>query len=161
MAPMPAPMPIVTAMRASSWLRPKALERNDANPALICAVGPSRPPDPPEPIVIADATIFTNDVLGRMPLGSLCTAAIAASVPWPAASGANRSTSRADTRAPDATTRGIAQARAIPVVGASGALVSALLVDRFAPEAAGHGTDAAIAAVHNDPKGIRPKTSLV
>ncbi|HEY5540394.1 MAG TPA: chloride channel protein [Coriobacteriia bacterium] len=54
-----------------------------------------------------------------------------------------------------------ARAWAIPLVVASGALVSALLVDRFAPEAAGHGTDAAIAAVHNDPKGIRPKTSLV
>src|SRR5665647_2721754 len=54
-----------------------------------------------------------------------------------------------------------ARAWAIPLVVASGALVSALLVDRFAPEAAGHGTDAAIKAVHNDPKGIRPKTSLV
>src|SRR5665647_3586976 len=139
MAPMPAPMPIVTAMRASSWLRPKALERNDANPALICAVGPSRPPDPPEPIVIADATIFTNDVLGRMPLGSLCTAAIAASVPWPAASGANRSTSRAEARGPYPTTCGGARPGALPPAVASGALVWALLVDRFAPEAAGHG----------------------
>lgn len=50
---------------------------------------------------------------------------------------------------------------AIPLVVGAGGLLSGLLVWRFAPEAAGHGTDAAIAAVHNDPKGIRPKTALV
>ncbi len=87
---MPAPIPIVTAMRASSWLRPKARAKKEANPALICAVGPSRPPEPPEPIVIAEATIFTSEVLGWMLLGSWWTAAMAASVPCPAASGAKR-----------------------------------------------------------------------
>ena len=50
---------------------------------------------------------------------------------------------------------------AIPLVVAAGGLVSGLIVYRFAPEASGHGTDAAIAAVHQNPKGIRPKTSLV
>jgi len=50
---------------------------------------------------------------------------------------------------------------AIPLVVGLGGLISGLLVYRFAPEAFGHGTDAAIAAVHNDPKGIRPKTALV
>lgn len=50
---------------------------------------------------------------------------------------------------------------AIPLVVGLGGLISGLLVHRFAPEASGHGTDAAIAAVHNDPKGIRPKTALV
>ena len=50
---------------------------------------------------------------------------------------------------------------AIPLVVGLGGLISGLLVYRFAPEASGHGTDAAIAAVHNDPKGIRPKTALV
>lgn len=53
------------------------------------------------------------------------------------------------------------RAWAIPLIVGLGGLASGLLVNRFAPEAAGHGTDAAIAAVHNDPKGIRPKTSLV
>ena len=53
------------------------------------------------------------------------------------------------------------RAWAIPLVVGFGGLVSGLLVWRFAPEAAGHGTDAAIAAVHNDPKGVRLKTALV
>jgi CIC family chloride channel protein len=44
---------------------------------------------------------------------------------------------------------------AIPLVVAGGALVSAVLVARFAPEAEGHGTDAAIEAVHSNPRGIR------
>ena len=53
------------------------------------------------------------------------------------------------------------RAWAIPLIVGLGGLASAPLVDWIAPEAAGHGTDAAIAAVHHDPKGIRPKTSLV
>lgn len=50
---------------------------------------------------------------------------------------------------------------AIPLIVGLGGLVSGILVYRFAPEASGHGTDAAIAAVHNGPKGIRLKTSVV
>lgn len=44
---------------------------------------------------------------------------------------------------------------AIPLVTTAGALVSALLVAKLAPEATGHGTDAAIEAVHTDPRAIR------
>lgn len=44
---------------------------------------------------------------------------------------------------------------AIPLVVALGGLISGVLVFRFAPEAEGHGTDAAIAAVHHNPRGIR------
>ena len=54
-----------------------------------------------------------------------------------------------------------ARAWAIPLIVGFGGLVSGLIVYRFAPEAAGHGTDAAIAAVHRDPKGIGPKTPVV
>ena len=54
-----------------------------------------------------------------------------------------------------------ARAWAIPLIVGLGGLVSGLIVYRFAPEAAGHGTDAAIAAVHRDPKGISPKTPIV
>lgn len=50
---------------------------------------------------------------------------------------------------------------AIPLVVGLGGLASGLLVFGFAPEAEGHGTDAAIAAVHGNPKGIRPRTALV
>ena len=50
---------------------------------------------------------------------------------------------------------------AIPVVAALGALLGALLVFGVAPDAEGHGTDAAIAAVHHNPRGIRLRTVFV
>jgi H+/Cl- antiporter ClcA/CBS domain-containing protein len=50
---------------------------------------------------------------------------------------------------------------AIPLVVGLGGLISGILVFRFAPEAEGHGTDAAITAVHHDPEGIRPRVSLI
>lgn len=43
----------------------------------------------------------------------------------------------------------------IPLVAALGALGSGVLVYTWAPEAEGHGTDAAIDAVHKNPRGIR------
>lgn len=49
----------------------------------------------------------------------------------------------------------------LPLVAAVGALGGALLVYRFAPEAEGHGTDAAIAAVHHNPKGVRFRAVVV
>ena len=42
-----------------------------------------------------------------------------------------------------------------------GALLGAILVFRFAPEAEGHGTDAAISAVHHNPRGIRFRAVIV
>jgi chloride channel protein, CIC family len=50
---------------------------------------------------------------------------------------------------------------AIPLVAGGGALLGAILVYRFAPEAEGHGTDAAIEAVHHNPRGIRIRTVVV
>ncbi len=50
---------------------------------------------------------------------------------------------------------------ALPLVAGAGALLGAVLVYRFAPEAEGHGTDAAIAAVHHNPKGVRFRAVLV
>jgi len=50
---------------------------------------------------------------------------------------------------------------AIPLVTTLGGLLSGLLVFRFAPEAEGHGTDAAIKAVHENPRGIRARTVVV
>ncbi len=50
---------------------------------------------------------------------------------------------------------------AIPLVVALGGLLSGLLVFGFAPDAEGHGTDAAISAVHNNPRGIRFRTVVV
>lgn len=50
---------------------------------------------------------------------------------------------------------------AIPLTVGGGALLSALLVFTFAPEAEGHGTDAAIKAIHQNPRGIRPVTVVI
>jgi H+/Cl- antiporter ClcA len=50
---------------------------------------------------------------------------------------------------------------ALPLVAGAGALLGAVLVYRFAPEAEGHGTDAAIAAVHHNPKGVRFRAVIV
>ncbi len=50
---------------------------------------------------------------------------------------------------------------AIPLVVGGGALASALLVFTFAPEAEGHGTDAAIAAIHKNPRQIKVRTVVV
>jgi len=50
---------------------------------------------------------------------------------------------------------------ALPLIAAGGALLGAVLVYRVAPEAEGHGTDAAISAVHHDPRGVRFRTVLV
>jgi CIC family chloride channel protein len=50
---------------------------------------------------------------------------------------------------------------AIPLVVGLGGLISGILVFRFAPEAEGHGTDAAIEAVHHNPRGIRGRVTLI
>jgi chloride channel protein, CIC family len=50
---------------------------------------------------------------------------------------------------------------ALPLIAGTGALLGAILVYCFAPEAEGHGTDAAIAAVHHNPKGVRFRAVLV
>ncbi|HUZ43679.1 MAG TPA: chloride channel protein, partial [Acidimicrobiales bacterium] len=50
---------------------------------------------------------------------------------------------------------------AIPLVVGLGGLLSGLIVFNFAPEAEGHGTDAAIAAVHDNPRGVRARAVVV
>ncbi|HEX3566877.1 MAG TPA: chloride channel protein [Acidimicrobiales bacterium] len=50
---------------------------------------------------------------------------------------------------------------ALPLVVGLGALLGAVLVYRVAPEAEGHGTDAAISAIHHNPRGIRFRAVLV
>jgi CIC family chloride channel protein len=50
---------------------------------------------------------------------------------------------------------------AVPLVVGLGGLVAGLLVFTFAPEAEGHGTDAAISAIHHNPTSIRPRVVLI
>jgi CIC family chloride channel protein len=56
---------------------------------------------------------------------------------------------------------GFSRPWAIPLVVAGGGLAAGLLVFGLAPEAEGHGTDAAIKAVHGNPKGVRPRVIAV
>ncbi len=50
---------------------------------------------------------------------------------------------------------------AVPLVVGLGGLISGLLVFTWAPEAEGHGTDAAIDAVHHRPRGIRIRAVII
>ncbi|TJZ77104.1 CBS domain-containing protein [Rhodococcus oryzae] len=50
---------------------------------------------------------------------------------------------------------------AIPIVVCLGGLASGIIVFTFAPEAQGHGTDAAIEAIHRNPRMIRMRAVLV
>lgn len=54
-----------------------------------------------------------------------------------------------------------AHAWLLPLIAALGGLASGVLVFAFAPEAEGHGTDAAIAAVHHNPRGVRLRAIAV
>jgi H+/Cl- antiporter ClcA len=55
----------------------------------------------------------------------------------------------------------VARPWALPLVVGLGGLISGIIVFRFAPEAEGHGTDAAIAAFHHHPRGIRARIPIV
>jgi CIC family chloride channel protein len=56
---------------------------------------------------------------------------------------------------------GFARPWAIPLVAVLGALASGFLVFTWAPEAEGHGTDAAIDAVHKNPRKIRLRAVVI
>ena len=53
------------------------------------------------------------------------------------------------------------RAWAIPLVVALGGMISGFIIFTWAPEAEGHGTDAAIEAVHQNPRGIRLRAVAV
>jgi CIC family chloride channel protein len=57
--------------------------------------------------------------------------------------------------------RSVAHPLLLVLVVAGGALLGGVLVFWAAPDAAGHGTDAAIEAIHNHPRGIRLRTVVV
>jgi hypothetical protein len=66
MADSPAAIPIKTKNRLSRSGRWNKLAYIEPKPAAISAAGPSRPADPPEPIVMAEATIFTGATRARI-----------------------------------------------------------------------------------------------
>ncbi len=110
-APTPAARPITTAVRAWAGVSRARRAKTEPKAAEIWAAGPSVPAEPPEPMVSAEATIFTIVTRPRMLSGAWCAAAMAASVPCPPASGASQRTRAAAARAPPATTSGTAHGR--------------------------------------------------
>jgi len=87
-APMPAaaPQSIITRLSLSLIFNREAIK--EPNPLPICAIGPSRPALPPEPMVMADAIVLTRGTLLLISPLLLWNASITASVPCPSASGA-------------------------------------------------------------------------
>ena len=63
---MPAPSPTANAILRSSTLSFSILLRTEPKPAAIWAVGPSRPPLPPLPIVMAAVTALSKGIRARM-----------------------------------------------------------------------------------------------
>ncbi len=62
---MPAPMPAAMSTRRSAGRRRSKPPSQEPKPAPIWAIGPSRPPEPPVPSVMALAMIFTSGTRGR------------------------------------------------------------------------------------------------
>ena len=60
----------------------------EPKPAVMRAVGPSRPADPPEPMVMAEASIFTGATRALIAPPVQWRAFTTVSVPWPSVSGA-------------------------------------------------------------------------
>lgn len=56
---------------------------------------------------------------------------------------------------------GFPRAWLLPLIVGFGGLLSGIIVFTLAPEAEGHGTDAAIEAVHDNPRGVRARAVLV
>jgi hypothetical protein len=89
-APIPPAAPASMSRRRSLAFSLSREAKADPKPDPIWAIGPSFPADPPVPIVIADAMIFTNGTRFRIFPPRRWNASIMASVPCPSASGAMR-----------------------------------------------------------------------
>ena len=100
-APMPAAAPAAANVSVSRRSRRSARATNAPTERPTCATGPSRPAEPPEPSTSAEATVLTQTTRRRICAPSWYER-ISALMPPPAASGANRSTKRPETKAPAA-----------------------------------------------------------
>ncbi len=66
MAPMPAPNPAAMSVRRCRVDSPSQPATVDPRPAPIWAIGPSRPADPPVPMVMAAVMAFTKGTRARI-----------------------------------------------------------------------------------------------
>ena len=84
----PAPQAQITRSRFSGMRMP--WPSAEAIDAPIWAIGPSRPTEPPVPIVRAEAKALTIETRARIRTPFCATAAITSGTPCPRASGAKR-----------------------------------------------------------------------
>ena len=85
-AEMPPPAPHATSSRSRLDGIRIHCPRLDPMADPICTIGPSRPTEPPVPIVSADAIALTTATRGRIRPSFSATASITSGTPWPRAS---------------------------------------------------------------------------
>ena len=89
-----AAIPAADPHEANRTTRETGMRSHDAmvdpSDAPTCTIGPSRPAEPPEPIVRAEATILTMATRPGMRPPFRRTASITSGMPWPFAEGAKR-----------------------------------------------------------------------
>ena len=84
--PAAAPQPTSVADLAAGSFSVWPIAEPSAAP--ICTIGPSRPTDPPEPMVIAEASVLTETTRRRITPPPRATASITSGTPWPFVSAA-------------------------------------------------------------------------
>lgn len=109
-AAMPAAAPQPTSVRRRRLDMPIAWPTRDARAAAIWTMGPSRPADPPLPMVTADAMVLAMATRPRILPPSSATAFITSGMPWPLASETRKVVMRPTRSPPNAGTRAIFQA---------------------------------------------------
>lgn len=97
-------MPPAAPQATSSFIWPSVTfvtrPRVEPRAEPIWTIGPSRPTDPPEPMVRAEASVLTTATLGLMRPPRWATATMTSGTPCPRASLANRFTSGPYSRPP-------------------------------------------------------------
>ena len=87
-------MPAADPHEASNTTRETGIPSHEAivdpSDAPTCTIGPSRPAEPPDPIVSAEDTIFTIATRPGMRPPLRRTASMTSGMPWPFALGAKR-----------------------------------------------------------------------
>ena len=99
---------------------PSRLPTAEAVAAPIWTIGPSCPADPPDPMLSAEAMIFTTATRPLICPPRVATAVITSGTPWPPASGANRWTSGPTIRPPSAGRKMTADGPSAPKTAATG-----------------------------------------
>jgi hypothetical protein len=85
-AAIPAPAPQPTMVRSCRGVTRSVRPSHDAIDAPIWTIGPSRPTDPPDPIEMAEASVFRPSTRRRIRPPCSATASIASGTPGPRAS---------------------------------------------------------------------------